>query len=238
MKKIGRHLSAAYLLSILTLEAQIPLDTWRTHYSYQESYELTSHHHSLYSRAQHSILSYHLPSGRLEVVSAAQKGLHNAPISHIQGLNNGLLIGYTDGRIELFKEHQILSTSTLERSSLALEKTIYTSFEAENKYYVGGAFGLLALDKKSLRFIESYLELGKKANAVAVRAIEVFEDSLFLATDEGLIWTALRPKDHLLDPSRWRRPTQRRERNIFTDSSSRVSLCAIYAPFRQYIVCV
>lgn len=187
------------------LEAQIAVGTWRSHYAYDTSYEVVPYKGSLYSHARHSLLRYDLKTGQISPFTAVQ-GLHTASITALVAVDNMLLVGYEDGRVELLREEQLFHLSQLQSSPLQLPKSIRTAFSSQEHVYVGGDFGLLVFDKKSLRLKDNYIELGKKANRIAVYEGWIQKDSIFLATAEGLIHAAATPEGELLDYRNWKRP--------------------------------
>ena len=186
-----------------TICAQI--GSWRTYYNYKQSYEVAQYKGSIYSRSTHSLLRYEIESKELSPLTAVH-GLHNSSLSLLSSLGELLIVGYTDGRIDVLREDKLSSLTQLQESTLQLPKTVRTVFSSLDKLYVGGDFGLLVFNKRNLKLEESYLELGNNGRQIAVYEGKYVKDSIFLATEEGLIHASAKEEVALLDFRNWTRP--------------------------------
>ena len=203
--QIGKLFFLSGIFGAVSSSVCAQIGSWRTYYNYRQSYEVARHEGSLYSRNTHSILRYEIESKELMPLTSAQ-GLHNASISLLSSVEDLLIIGYVDGRVDVLKEGRLSSLTQLQESTLQLPKTVRTVFSSSDKLYVGGDFGLLVFDKRSYRLEDSYFELGNSGRQIAVYEGKYLEDSLFLATDEGLIHASSKKKVDLLDFRNWERP--------------------------------
>ena len=194
-------------------QAQLPIRQWRTHYTYAHSYGLVLHQNSLYSRTKHGLLRYDLADARLTPLTPTM-GLHTAVPSALFATENILVLGYVDGHVDVLREETIFHLTRLKNSKLQLPKQVHTAFVSQDRLYVGGAFGLLVFDKSTLKLVHNYFELGKGGKQTTVHAGQIWQDSLFLATEEGLIHAALRPESNLLDYRHWQYPASGRGKKV------------------------
>ena len=188
------------------LAQDIPLGTWRTHFNYETARGICVYQDKIYSRAERSLLVYTPSTDEVEVLTQIN-GLSGAEITAMATDGNILAVGYVDGSIDLIEGHAITSLTFLRRFPQDVGKEIHALFFAPNKLYAAGAFGLLRIDLPTLLIDESFLQLGKMGEAVAVQG--GLQDGAFLfllLEDEVLV--AVRNNDaNLLDYRNWQRYT-------------------------------
>ena len=196
-------------LSVYQLLAQVAPGQWRTHYTYDRSYDLVVYNDRVYSHAGHSLLTYDMESAEVRPITAVE-GLHSASITALKVLGEHLFVGYEDGGMDLWASATVTRLSDLQETQLQLPKSIRTARIFGDRLYVAGDFGMLLYEPRPWTLKYSYLELGQGGRREAVYDMELYEDSLFLRIDEGLIHTARSSAADGLDPRRWRRPTSGR----------------------------
>ncbi len=73
--------------------------------------------------------------------------------------------------------------------------------------YLSTDFGVVVLDLSSVEIKESYLNLGPAGERSAVKESVINGDSIYLATDFGIISGSITEGDNLLDFQSWKRIT-------------------------------
>lgn len=114
-----------------------------------------------------------------------------------------LFLGYSDGVIDVLdtSEGGITSIYDVQRVDRFSTKSINDFKQSGEKLYVGTDFGVINIDMNNLTIRDSYLKIGSFDLGVAINALEVVEDTIFVATNEGLARASM--SDELSISSNW-----------------------------------
>jgi hypothetical protein len=115
-----------------------------------------------------------------------------------------LLITYTDGQFDIVTaESEIVGFDPAKNSSVTGSKSINHIFIADAVAYLAADYGVIVFDMNRMLVKETWRGLGEAGQALKVFQSTILGDSIFLATENGVIAGAL--KDNLQDFNNWKR---------------------------------
>ncbi|MCB0496376.1 MAG: T9SS type A sorting domain-containing protein [Cyclobacteriaceae bacterium] len=203
MKKL---LILSLLLSPLTgfSQGNIATGTWRTHFSYNNVVSIAQSNSEVYaasnsglfviSKSDNSITSY-----------TKLNGLSDSGISQIgyNNTTNTLAITYKNGQIDLLNNNIITSIPDIRLSPILDSKITHHIYSFDDYMYLSTDFGVVQIDCKNQSIKESFLNLGQDGSDLKIYASAISNDSLFLASEDGMLAGSL--SDNLKDHSKWKR---------------------------------
>nr|WP_255531342.1 two-component regulator propeller domain-containing protein [Pontibacter sp. 172403-2] len=98
-----------------------------------------------------------------------------------------LVIAYKNTSIDLLRENEIISINDIYRKAVPGVKAINQIYTYNKLAYLSCSFGVVVLDLQQLEVRETYSNLGLGGEAVNVQATAIRRDSIFLATDKGIL---------------------------------------------------
>ncbi len=182
----------------------IPVGSWRTHYSFNTTISISQSSQNVYAASASGL--YIINKNDKSVTSVTKlNGLTETGITHIDynSSTNTLLIAYDNGQIDLLKNNKMSSIPDIKLSEILNSKIIHHMNESNIYTYLSADFGLLKIDTEAGQILESYLNLSSTGDNLKIFASTIFNDSLFLATENGVIAGSL--NDNLKDFSKWKR---------------------------------
>ena len=199
------------ILSILLICPQfiiaqnnIPTGAWRTHYSYNTTISITQSNNDVYAASFSGL--YIVDKTDKSITSLTKlNGLSETGISVINynSTTNTLLISYENGQIDLIADNIISSISDIKLSDIFNSKLSHHMNESGILTYLSTDFGLIEIDTEVQRIKESYLNLSTTGDNLKIFASTIYNDSLFLATETGVIAGSL--AENLKDFTKWKR---------------------------------
>jgi len=211
LRRIQLVLSGFLCWSTLTLYAQsdIPIESWRTHFSYQDSRIVTNTPERVYVATQHGLFYFSKSDNSLRVVSKSD-GLSDVGVMAMEYDENvGLILAYRSGVVDLVSEQGILAFTLISEESDTPE-TIYDILIQNNLIYLSTSVGVrvLSLDleqEEPWQIQESYTRLSETGEALPIYEATIIRDSLFLGTQTGVIANSLDPLVNRQDFNTWQR---------------------------------
>ena len=184
----------------------IPIGQWRTHFNYRQSYDLAFLDDKIYSNTGNGLMEIDLAN---EVLSTLSKTNHlsDAGITALAASieANALIIGYSNGNIDILKESTTYNINSLLRDNRTSSKRINDIFFTPTSFFTCTGFGLLEIDLNSLEIITTFEELGRNGKEIAVFNGAASADSVYLASEEGILSASLTAGLNLLDFRNWKR---------------------------------
>ena len=201
-------LSLVFLLSSVLGFSQndIPVGTWRTHNSYNSLRAITSNSNVIFAATNNAYFEYDVATGELSTVTSLT-GLNDSDItaiSHTQNVDK-LIIAYRNGNIDIVDDSKIISFKDLLNADLSGSKQVNHIFHYQNDSYLSTDFGVMIIDLDNLLVKDTYFELGPNGEKIAVFASCIESDSLYIATEAGLLRGSL--VDNLKDFNQWQQYT-------------------------------
>lgn len=165
----------------------IPIGTWRTHFSYTEVRSLEVTDEYVYAASSGGLFRYDREDGSIRSFSKID-GFSDANISTMRWVpeQRVLIIGYASGNIDLLRGESITNVGGITRANLVGSRRINHISYRGNLAYLSCEFGLVVLNIPRNELVASNSTLGSNGNMVAAKATQVRGDTLYLATGEGV----------------------------------------------------
>lgn len=205
-KRLKNILLAIILLCPQFIIAQnnIATGSWRTHYSYNTTISVTQSNNDVFAA---SFSGLYIVNKTDKSITSLTKlnGLSDTGISVIDynSTSNTLLISYENGQIDLIVDNLISSIPDIKLSDIFNSKLSHHMNEDGILTYISTDFGLIEIDTEAQRIKESYLNLGVTGDNLKIFASTIYNDSLFLATEMGIMAGSL--DENLKDFAVWKR---------------------------------
>ena len=195
------------LLTSYSVFAQdIPIGTWRTHFSYNEVNHLADASERVYAATLAGVFVFDREDNSLTTIGKLQ-GLQGDNISalHYDRNTNQLFIGYSDGNLDVIRDSEIINIDLTTDSQVTGSKRINFIIVTDGSLFLMTDFGLLRLNLQTLEVLETVRQISRDREALIVYQGAFFRDSLFLATEEGIVATHITNNINLADPNGWKR---------------------------------
>ncbi|WPP53339.1 type IX secretion system anionic LPS delivery protein PorZ [Catalinimonas niigatensis] len=193
----------------LFAQADIPIGTWRTHFSYQQASHLQLAEEKVYCAAQNGLFYYEKSDNSLNVLTKSD-GLSDVGIADMSYQEEGdlLLLAYKSNLIDVLSAGQIGRFGLLNESERT--EQINDVLLRNNLAYVATNLGVrvLEIDNENditINIRESYTRLSIIGDPLPVYDISIARDSIYLATAEGVISNALAVNVNRQDFASWKR---------------------------------
>ncbi|MBL3656851.1 type IX secretion system anionic LPS delivery protein PorZ [Fulvivirga sediminis] len=192
------------LMSILSPAQDIPIGTWRTHFSYNSISLVLNTSDRVYASSGDGLFYFDQSDNSFNKVSKIQ-GLQDNRISALGYAKNfhALMIGYASGNLDVIIDGDIFSFDLNTNSQIVGSKRINDFISFNNSVYIATDYGILKFDLEKIEVQEVYREMGEEASQVAVSDLMVFENQLFAITDQGLLSGEIDDAVNLLDYKSW-----------------------------------
>jgi len=203
----SRNIFCLMILSAsLVAQNDIPLESWRTHFSYRDAKSIGLTKTGAFCAGANSLFFLDLPDQSLNRISKID-GLSDTEISTIAYYDplKMLVIAYRNGNIDLLKDNLITNINTIKITPITQPKTISHITFKNNIAYLSSDFGVVVLDLIKNEVMEAYTNIGENGEVISINFGTVFLDTLFLATEQGVIGGSLDPSVNLQDYKNWKR---------------------------------
>lgn len=193
------------LIPILHVHGQeIPIGTWRSHLNYSQVNKVVYHGDKVYAASNYGLFHFDTHDNSLNKLTK-NDGFSDAGITAMAETPDGkrLIIGYGSGQIDILEDNRLTGISTIKQAAIAPNKSINNIFFHNDLAFLCTDFGLVALDYDKKEIKESYSKIGKNGNSLQVFSGAIFNDSIFLATHEGLMASSAAPTNNLMDFNHW-----------------------------------
>src|SRR6478735_4705979 len=201
------------LCALSKLQAQdgnnIPVGTWRIHAPYLNSFHLAidESNGKVYSCSGEGLL-YADPDGSVHGLTLLD-GLTSMQFNTLgyDATTRTVLIAYKDGNLDILRNNTIINVNDIFRStSLTGSKSINHILTDNGKAYLAADFGVSVLDLNTLEIIETWknISAGSATNPVYSTTLTTDKDSVFIATQNGVLGAKLAPGINLMDYNNWK----------------------------------
>ncbi len=190
----------------LVAQNDIPIGSWRTHFSYRDAHSIAPTGDGAFCAGSNSLFFLDLQDQSLNRISKID-GLSDTKISTIAYHEplNMLVIAYANGNIDLLADNQITNINTIEKSPISRGKSISNITFNNDIAYLSTDFGVVVIDLEKQEVMEAYTKIGVDGKTISINFGVVLGDSLFLATEEGVMAGRLDPTVNLQDFKNWKR---------------------------------
>ncbi len=196
-------------LELLNAQSNIPVGSWRTHFSYYQIKSIEETENYIYASSENGLFRIDPQTGITDKISKIQ-GLNDNRISVLKYHKalSTLIIAYESGNIDLIdREGYIINVNDIFRSgSLIGSKRINHIYIDGDFAFLSCAFGLVKLDVKKIEIAEDYRNLGiGNSSQIEVKAstINLAGDSIYLSTSQGIMQAPYNSIVNLQDVNNW-----------------------------------
>ncbi|EMR03618.1 type IX secretion system anionic LPS delivery protein PorZ [Cesiribacter andamanensis] len=206
MKQLLLLLVSFFSLSTVWGQGNIPLGSWRTHFSYTRIPQLVLTADRVYAASESGFFYLDRADGEVRELGR-QQGLSDAGISTLgwQPQSAILFVGYRSGAIDLLQNGKITPIPTIRSAPFSGSKTLRAVLFRGDSALVATDYGISIIRLAQARLQDSYLNLGPQGQRVTVYDLALHQDTLYAATSAGLIANRLGPGVNLNDFSSWQR---------------------------------
>lgn len=192
------------IFSVMSLAQEIPIGTWRTHFSFRDARLMAVTANKLFCASENGLFSRDLASGETRKLSKLD-GLSDAGITALgySEVSDLLILGYSSGRIDLIYEDRIETLNDLAATNLDVSKRINDVAFLGTKTYLATGLGVIVIDNEDATISENFIQIGEAGIDVEVLEVAIRNDSLFIRTEEGIQSGSI--SENLLDFSNWTR---------------------------------
>jgi len=169
-----------------SLHSQNYLGTWTSHLPYNNASGLTIAENRIYCSTEGGIFYFDKSDNSINKFSK-ENGLTESEVSAIKYSDEDsvLLIAYKNANIDLVKDGTIYNLPDIKRKQILGDKNIYNIYFRENLAYLSCGFGIVVVNTERREIKDSYL-IGDQGSQVKVNEVNIFNDKIYAATDEGL----------------------------------------------------
>jgi ligand-binding sensor domain-containing protein len=189
-------------------QSAIPLGTWRTHSSYQQIKHVASTPERVYAAGENGLFSVSRSDGSLRILSKTDGFSEGGVVAlAYEPASATLALAYRSGGIDVLSDGRITPFALLRRASEAETEMIYDLHWQGSTLFVSTSQGVrvLTLSEGALRIVASYTRLSATGDPLVIYQATTSADSIYLATDEGVIANTLATTTNQQDFSTWRR---------------------------------
>lgn len=205
-------LSTLFILLILLTQfmakAQVstPVLGWRTHFSYKDVKQLALGEEVIFAATENTVFAAGRTVGTLERFNKVT-GLSDVGIGAIQTLPDltTLVVGYKNGNIDIVTETSIKNISTVKDYETTQSKSYKSIVVDGTNVYLAGELGVVVYNLNRNEITEAYQNLGQAGAALAVNDLLIFNDSIFAATEDGILAASLSANINRQDFNNWSR---------------------------------
>lgn len=185
------------------IRSQMPSGGWRDHLPYNQGLRIAEYNNKIFCATMAgSLFSFETRDNSIQKHSKAN-GLSDAAVSAIacSEFTNTLIIGYSNGNIDLIRNDSVINLPDIKRKSIMGEKGINNIYCKDQYAYLACGFGIVLLDLYRREFSDTYF-FGPGGAQVYVNDITTGDNYLYAATREG-IYKADLDHPNLLDFNAW-----------------------------------
>lgn len=194
---------------VISSYGQLPvaIGQWRVHYYFDQLKNLAFANGKVYSSNSTSLFYYDEEDKSHNVISK-KDGLTGIDISKLGSYKNKIvLIGYEDGNIDFIDKNSITGFDDIQRASIVGSKRINGFYEFGTKVLVSTDYGLSIIDMNKREVSDSYINVSVDGttNIFYATVLSKDGDSIFVASEKGLLAAKYNPGVNLSDYTNWKR---------------------------------
>ncbi len=200
--------SAAFLflhISCSSLaQSNIPMASWRLHISYNSILAVALSDQKVFGASENGVAVLDRSDNSLTTYNKLN-GLHGMGITSVafDNTTDQLLIAYNDGIIDVIQNNSIVSFDPARNSTVTGSKKINHISIHNDLAYMSADYGVIIFDLARRDVKETWRDIGMGGETLKVFKSTFKDDSIFLATDKGVLAGDL--TQNLLDFNFWKR---------------------------------
>lgn len=166
---------------------QIPVGSWRDHFSYNEAICLAVSDQKVFAAATNGVFWYSNEDGAVGKINKVN-GLSDIDISTISfsSSQNLLMVGYENGNIDMVFSSRIVNLPFIKEKPMQGSKRINHILFDGNDAYVSTGFGIVVINTERQEIKDTYL-IGDGGANTWVSQLAEYSGLLYAATEKGLL---------------------------------------------------
>jgi len=161
--------------------AQIPMQSWRIHFSVFEAVNIVESNSIISMAAENGIVQYNLINNEVSTLTVTD-GLSDKKISAIEAAEDVIVVGYENGNIDLIQNNIITNVPWLKRALISGSKSVNNIYIENNIAYLSTGAGLIVFNTEKKEISDTYLPF----TGAEIFDMVIFKDSIYLATNSGI----------------------------------------------------
>jgi len=196
-------LLVAVLLTAMGTTAQRGQGSWQDYLSFANATKVAVSPNKIYCVTEGGLFYYDLEDNSINKLSPVE-GLSDFGINTVaySEENQVLIVAYKNSNIDLVFESGVVNLSDIRRKQITGNKTIYNITVSGNEAFLSCGFGIVAVNLDRREIKDTYY-IGNNGSSLRVNDVAVFNESIFAATNDGLIQAAI--NDNLLNYNSWKK---------------------------------
>lgn len=174
---------------------------WRVHFSVSTAVGITHDENSVYMATANGIVKYDTEDNSVETISVAN-GLSDLGISEIASDGNDVIIGYSNGNLDLIKGNSVTNIPWIKLADVAGNKEINSFYFTDKFIYISTGVGVIVYDRQKNEIKETYFPYSNPQ----VYGTTFYNDTIFCATENG-IYFASKDQSYLNNTANWTKKT-------------------------------
>jgi hypothetical protein len=212
-QKKYRIYSLLWIITIVILsltkaisQSNIPIGTWRNHLAFNRAQIVHQVKDDIFCISENSLFIFNPEDNGIQIVSKID-GLSDITISAInyQIETELLILGYANGNIDLITDQNIYNLPDVKNVEISHNKSILDIALYEQFIYFITEFGVVVYNQDQNAIKETWQNLSDGGDFLKIMKGTVLNDTIFLATEDGVIAGDLNPGNNLLDYRNWKR---------------------------------
>ncbi|MBN1187653.1 MAG: T9SS type A sorting domain-containing protein [Bacteroidales bacterium] len=183
--------------------SQIPVGEWRDHLPYSHCQKLVYGNNKIFCITNGGFFYYDLIDNSVNKLSKIQ-GLSDIGVSAAcwDDLNNTLVLGYSNGNIDLITNNTVYNVPDLEQKQMSGDKKIYEIKVIDDLVFMACGFGIIVMDVVKREIKDTY-RIGEGNKEIKINSIIEHNGFIYAASDAGLY--KANKNANLLDAGNWNR---------------------------------
>lgn len=183
-----RHFLIPFLFVMCCSPAtsQIGMLDWRVHFSISSAIGIAHDQSGVYLASANGVVHYRTDDNSIELITYAN-GLSDLGISCLEGNGETMLIGYSNGNLDVIQGNTIRNVPWIKMADLAGNKTIYSASFKDDLIYISTGIGLVLYDINKNEIRDTYYPFSNPC----IYASTIHQDTLYCATAEGIYYAGV-----------------------------------------------
>lgn len=165
----------------------VPLGQWRDHLPYDQVIGVTSNGSLIYAATKYAVFTYDPSDNSIERLTKVN-ALSDVNISTIafNQANGTVLVGYTNGNLDLIKGNTTTNISSIKNSTISGDKGIYNIHNSGTLAYLATGFGIIVIDVSKLEVKDTYI-IGSGGVQERVNDVTLTDTKIYASTASGVL---------------------------------------------------
>lgn len=162
----------------------IKVGDWRDHLSYNKVNYVIDYKNKIYASTDEALFKYNANSEKTKKINLLNK-LSDIGVTHINKFSNGVIIGYSNGNIDILKDNLTINIPDLKNSSIIGSKIINKIVIDSNYAFLACGFGIVVLDLERNEIKENYF-IAENASYINIQSLIIDNEYIFASTENGI----------------------------------------------------